>query len=225
MWLHVGPDSGPSSPSVMKLAGIRGRGQSVGSGSTRTFLVASRSTPPTLRSRERPTLGARRGVTGSRVGTDSVANRKLPGDPDPPEAGDVPAVEGYTIERELGRGGEAIVYLARELHTGRRVAIKILRPELAASLHAERFLQEIQIISGLVHPNILPLLHSGRRGGVLYYVAPYVEGESLRAHLEREGQLSIAEAVRIVREVAYGLDYACRHGVVHRDIKPENILL
>jgi tRNA A-37 threonylcarbamoyl transferase component Bud32/tetratricopeptide (TPR) repeat protein len=158
------------------------------------------------------------------VRNESVANRKAsPGDGTP--APTAPIIEGYTIERELGRGGEAIVYLARETATGRRVAIKVLRPELAASLHAERFLQEIEIISGFVHPNILPLIKSGRTADTLYYVAPYVDGESLRAHLKRQGQLSVDEAVRIVREVAYALDYACRHSVVHRDIKPENILL
>ena len=139
---------------------------------------------------------------------------------------DAPTIEGYTIERELGRGGEAIVYLAREQRSDRRVAIKVLRPELAASLHSERFVQEVGILSELVHPNILPLLHSGRAGEALYYVSPYVEGESLRSRLAREGQLPIPDAVRIVQQVAYAIDYAWRRrGIVHRDLKPENILL
>ncbi len=131
----------------------------------------------------------------------------------------------YTIERELGRGGMATVYLAQDLKHHRKVAIKVLKPELAAALGPERFLQEIEIAAGLTHPHILPLHDSGEATGVLYYVMPYVEGETLRNRLDRAGQLPLAEAVQITREVADALSYAHRHDVVHRDIKPENILL
>src|SRR5206468_2568950 len=131
----------------------------------------------------------------------------------------------YTIERELGRGGMATVYLARDLKHDRLVALKVLRPELAASLGADRFLREIQVTAHLTHPNILPLLDSGRADEFLYYVTPYVEGESLRSRLNREKQLPVDEALRLSREVAGALDYAHRHQIVHRDIKPENILL
>ena len=131
----------------------------------------------------------------------------------------------YTIERELGRGGMATVYLARDLRHHRPVALKVLHSELAASVGAERFLREIQITAHLTHPNILPLLDSGRADEFLYYVTPYVEGESLRSRLNREKQLPVDEALRLSREVAGALDYAHRHQIVHRDIKPENILL
>ena len=131
----------------------------------------------------------------------------------------------YTIERELGHGGMATVYLARDLKHDRPVALKVLRPELAASLGAERFLREIQVTAHLTHPNILPLLDSGRVDEFLYYTAPYVEGESLRTRLNREMQLPVDEALRLAIEVAGALDYAHRHQIVHRDIKPENILL
>ncbi len=132
---------------------------------------------------------------------------------------------GYQIERELGRGGMAIVYLARDLKHSRRVAVKVLRPELATSLGAERFLREINVAAGLSHPNIVPLYDSGEADDLLYYVMPYVEGESLRDRLERERQLPIDEAIGIARQVASALDCAHAKGVVHRDIKPENILL
>src|SRR6058998_1240054 len=131
----------------------------------------------------------------------------------------------YTIERELGRGGMAIVYLAQDLRHHRPVAIKVLKPEIAGALGPERFLQEIEIAAGLTHPHILPLHDSGEAAGFLYYVMPYVEGESLRNRLDRAGQLPLAEAVQITREVADALSYAHSHDVVHRDIKPENILL
>src|SRR5713101_8009531 len=131
----------------------------------------------------------------------------------------------YAIERELGAGGMATVYLARDLKHDRDVALKVLRPELAAVLGAERFLQEIHISARLDHPHILTLIDSGECNGFLWYVLPYVRGESLREKLTREKQLSLEEAVRIATQVASALDYAHRHGVVHRDIKPDNILL
>jgi serine/threonine-protein kinase len=131
----------------------------------------------------------------------------------------------YTIEREIGAGGMATVYLAEDLKHKRKVAVKVLRPELAAVLGAERFVQEIRTTANLQHPNILPLFDSGEADGFLYYVMPYVEGETLRDNLNRETQLGIEEAVRITTEVADALDYAHRQGVIHRDIKPENILL
>jgi serine/threonine-protein kinase len=131
----------------------------------------------------------------------------------------------YVIERELGRGGMATVYLARDLQHERPVAIKVLHPELAASLGAERFQREIRMAAKLQHPHILGVYDSGRVGEYLWFSMPFVEGESLRDRLTREGQLTIPEAVRITREAALALDFAHRHGVVHRDIKPENILL
>ncbi len=131
----------------------------------------------------------------------------------------------YALERELGHGGMATVYLARDLRHGRPVAIKVLRPEIAATLGPERFLREIELAARLTHPHILPLHDSGQAGGSLYYVMPYIEGESLRDRLEREGPLPLEEALRITREVASALGYAHSHDVVHRDIKPENILL
>ena len=131
----------------------------------------------------------------------------------------------YSIERELGHGGMATVYLAHDVKHDRKVALKVLRPELAAVLGAERFVQEIKTTAALQHPHILPLFDSGEADGFLYYVMPYVEGETLRDKLNRETQLGIDEAVRITTEVADALDYAHRHAVIHRDIKPENILL
>jgi Tol biopolymer transport system component len=131
----------------------------------------------------------------------------------------------YGLERELGAGGMATVYLAEDLRHGRKVAIKVLRPELAAVIGADRFVREIRTIAALQHPHILGLIDSGEVGGTAYFVMPFVEGESLRDRLIREKQLPIADAVRIATEVASALDYAHRHGVIHRDIKPENILL
>jgi serine/threonine protein kinase/Tfp pilus assembly protein PilF len=131
----------------------------------------------------------------------------------------------YQIEREVGRGGMATVYLARERKHDRVVAIKVVRPELASSLGPQRFLQEIRIAARLSHPHIVPLLTSGQTEDTLYYVMPYVEGESLRAHLAREPQMSLEATVRIARQVASALSYSHAHGIVHRDIKPENILL
>jgi serine/threonine-protein kinase len=137
----------------------------------------------------------------------------------------------YRIERELGSGGMATVYLAHDLKHDRDVAIKVLHPDLAAALGAERFLSEIKTTAKLQHPHILPLLESGESenphdgGRLLYYVMPYVQGETLRARLQRERQLPIADALRIAREVADALGAAHAHGIIHRDIKPENILL
>jgi len=131
----------------------------------------------------------------------------------------------YRIEREIGAGGMATVYLAHDVRHDRKVALKVLRPELSAILGAERFLAEIKTTANLQHPHILPLHDSGEADGTVFYVMPFVEGESLRDRIRREKQLPVDEAVRITREVADALDYAHRHGVVHRDIKPENILL
>jgi serine/threonine protein kinase len=131
----------------------------------------------------------------------------------------------YRIERELGRGGMATVYLARDLKHDRPVALKVLRPEIAAILGADRFLREIAITARLDHPHILTLIDSGEAGGFLFYVVPYVRGESLRAKLAREKQLPLDEALRITQHLAAALDYAHRQGVIHRDVKPENILL
>jgi serine/threonine-protein kinase len=136
------------------------------------------------------------------------------------------ALEGrYTIERELGAGGMATVYLAHDVRHDRKVALKVLRPELSAILGAERFLHEIKTTANLQHPHILSLFDSGEADGLVFYVMPFVDGESLRDRLTREKQLPVDEAVRIAREVADALDYAHQHGIVHRDIKPENILL
>jgi tetratricopeptide (TPR) repeat protein/tRNA A-37 threonylcarbamoyl transferase component Bud32 len=136
-----------------------------------------------------------------------------------------PALAGrYTIDHEIGSGGMATVYLAQDLKHHRLVAIKVLKPELAASLGAERFLREIEISAQLNHPNILTLIDSGKADGLLYYAMPYVEGESLRDRLEREKQLPIEDALQITSEVADALSYAHSLGIVHRDVKPENIL-
>ena len=136
------------------------------------------------------------------------------------------ALEGrYAIERELGEGGMATVYLADDLKHERKVALKVLKPELAAVVGAERFLSEIKVTANLNHPHILPLHDSGEADGFLFYVMPYVEGESLRDRIDREKQLPVDEAVRIATAVANALDHAHRHKVIHRDIKPANILL
>jgi serine/threonine-protein kinase len=131
----------------------------------------------------------------------------------------------YEVEREVGAGGMATVYLARDLKHDRSVAIKVLRPELAAALGADRFLREVKITAGLNHPHILPLLDSGDADGMLFYVMPFVEGESLRDRLEREKQLSFDDTLRITYEVADALSFAHKAGIIHRDIKPENILI
>ena len=138
----------------------------------------------------------------------------------------------YVVEHEIGHGGMATVYLARDVRHHRRVAIKVLREELAAAVGADRFLEEIRVTASLQHPHILPLFDSGSAeyppeagGRVLWYVMPLVEGETLRARIAREGRLPVEVAVQLAREMADALEYAHRHGVVHRDVKPENVLL
>ncbi len=131
----------------------------------------------------------------------------------------------YVVERELGEGGMATVYLARDLRHNRQVALKVLRPELAAAMGGDRFPREIEIIAQLTHPHILPLHDSGEAGGFLFYVMPFIEGESLRSRLKREGRLPVRDAVRILREVVDALAYAHERGIVHRDIKPDNVML
>ncbi|MFN0179441.1 MAG: serine/threonine-protein kinase [Gemmatimonadales bacterium] len=131
----------------------------------------------------------------------------------------------YDLERLIGQGGMATVYLARDVKHGRQVAVKVLRSDLAATIGVERFLREIQIAARLQHPHILLLIDSGEAEGFLYYVMPFVDGESLRSRIDRRGTLATEEVLALARQVADALDYAHRHGVVHRDIKPENILL
>ena len=131
----------------------------------------------------------------------------------------------YKIERVLGEGGMATVYLAEDPKHHRKVAVKVMRPELAATLGADRFLREVEISAQLCHPHILPVYDSGAAGGVLYYVMPYVEGESLQERMQREGQLPVEDALRIAREVAEALAYAHERNIIHRDIKPANIMI
>lgn len=131
----------------------------------------------------------------------------------------------YTVEREIGRGGMATVFLAQDERLARRVALKVLSPDVSVALGAERFQREIEIASKLTHPNIVPLYDSGVADGALFYAMPFIDGESLRARLDRERQLPLDEAIRIATEIAGALDYAHRHGVLHRDVKPANILL
>jgi len=144
---------------------------------------------------------------------------------------DIPArltaslADRYVIERELGAGGMATVYLAHDVRHDRRVALKVLRPELAATLGPDRFPREIRIVAKLQHPHVLPLHDSGETAGFLYYVMPYVDGESLRQKLERDGPMPVHDAVRVLREVVDALAYAHSHGVLHRDIKPDNVML
>jgi len=144
---------------------------------------------------------------------------------DDPRALQSTLADRYRIEREIGAGGMATVYLARDLRHDRPVALKVLRPEMAAAMGMERFRREVTLTAALQHPHILPLFDSGESAGRLYYVTPYVDGESLREKLDREGQLRIEEALEITRQVADALDYAHHRGIVHRDIKPANILL
>jgi serine/threonine protein kinase len=135
------------------------------------------------------------------------------------------AVDRYRIERKLGEGGMANVYLAHDLKHDRPVAIKALKPELASALGGERFLAEIRMTAKLSHPRILQLIDSGNANGVLYYVMPFVDGESLRARMDREEQLGVDAALEITRQIADALQHAHARGIIHRDIKPENILL
>jgi eukaryotic-like serine/threonine-protein kinase len=131
----------------------------------------------------------------------------------------------YTLEREIGRGGMATVYLAHDVRAGRSVAVKVMHRALATAIGTERFLREIEIAATLSHPHVLPLYESGNAGDLLYYIMPYVEGESLYARLERERRLPPEEALQITRDVAHALGYAHSRGILHRDVKPENILL
>ena len=131
----------------------------------------------------------------------------------------------YRLEEEIGRGGMAIVYRARDLRHERDVALKVLLPQVAAAVGPDRFLREVELAAGLTHPSILPVFDSGQVDNLLYYVMPYVDGETMQDRIEREGALPVLEALRIIREVANGLDFAHRHGVVHRDVKPGNVLL
>ena len=144
--------------------------------------------------------------------------------PDPHDRLASALADRYTLERELGAGGMATVFLAHDVRHNRKVAIKVLRAELLGDLGAERFLKEIETTANLQHPNILPLFDSGRVDGTVFYVMPYVAGESLRHRLARETELPVGDAIRIAAEIAEGLEYAHRHGVIHRDIKPDNVL-
>ncbi len=131
----------------------------------------------------------------------------------------------YDLEREIGQGGMATVFLARDLKHDRKVAVKVLRAELSASLGADRFLREIRVAANLQHPNVLGLYDSGEHEGLLFYVMPFVDGESLRDRLTREQQLPIQDALQLTREAGEALQFAHTRGIIHRDIKPENILL
>src|SRR5215211_5459013 len=132
---------------------------------------------------------------------------------------------GYDIEGEIGRGGMATVYSARDLRHNRRVAVKVMNPEIAASMGTARFLSEITTAAGLSHPNIVPLHDSGEHGGIVYYVMPHIEGETLRERMNRDQKIPLDEAVRVASRAAAALDFAHRRRIVHRDIKPENIML
>src|ERR1043166_7192009 len=129
----------------------------------------------------------------------------------------------YTLERELGGGGMSRVFVAEENSLGRKVVVKVLPPEIAAGVNVDRFKREIQMAARLQHPHIVPVLTSGEMAGTPYYTMPFVEGESLRARIQRSGALSIPEAIGVMRDVAKALAYAHERGVVHRDIKPDNV--
>jgi serine/threonine-protein kinase len=167
--------------------------------------------------------GLRRALEGLQPSGDAGQERSAPGEI--PGVLQTALADRYRIEREIGRGGMATVYLADDLKHPRRVAIKVLNPDLSEALGAERFLQEIETASSLTHPHILPLYDSGEAEGLLYYVMPYVKGESLRDRLRREKELPVEDAVRFTREIADALSYAHEEGVIHRDVKPANILL
>ena len=153
---------------------------------------------------------------------DRGTHASVTGAPEPPTE---PLGGRYVLERELGRGGMATVYLARDLRHQRSVAVKVMHARVANALDSQRFVREIEMAASLSHPLIVPLYDSGEASGTLYYVMPYVEGESLFARLERERQLPLEEALRITRDVALALGYAHGRGLLHRDVKPENILL
>src|SRR5687768_16738738 len=131
----------------------------------------------------------------------------------------------YALERLIGEGGMATVYLARDVRHNRKVALKVLKPDLGAIVGVDQFLAEIQVTANLQHPNLLPLFDSGAADNLLFYVMPFIEGESLRARIDREKQLPVDDSLKIATSVASALDYAHRHGVIHRDLKPENVLL
>ena len=190
--------------------------------------VRSRATLPPEPSLAQPPLAQHLALTHSPFARYPIPHARHPTPPSSPETPDLltaALADRYRVERELGRGGMATVYLARDLRHDRPVALKVLRPELAASLGPERFLQEIRIAARLQHPHILAVHDSGEAAGRLWYTMPYVEGESLRQRIKREGQLPLDQAVRIASQVLSALGYAHAHGVIHRDIKPENILL
>jgi serine/threonine-protein kinase len=170
--------------------------------------------------------GVRRALEGLQPSEEADRKSSAPSGPDEIPAALQPALaDRYTLVREIGRGGMATVYLADDLKHPRQVAIKVMDPDLSEALGAGRFLGEIETASSLTHPHILPLYDSGEAEGLLYYVMPYVEGESLRHRLKRENQLPVEDAVRIAREIAGALQYAHDRGVIHRDVKPANILL
>jgi eukaryotic-like serine/threonine-protein kinase len=185
------------------------------------------ATPPAVSAPEAGAVATPPGVSAPEAGA------ATPSSPEPGAASQSPIVARlagelagrYTITRELGRGGMATVFLATDVKHGRDVAIKVLHPELSASIGGERFEREIRLVANLQHPNVLGLYDSGAANGLLYYVMPFVDGESLRDKITREGQLSVDDAIRIILDVASALGYAHGKGIIHRDIKPENILL
>ena len=191
------------------------------------FLRDACGSDDALRREVESLLAAHDGVTDSfleRPAAVALAARPAPNERQAAALADALAGR-YVIEREIARGGMATVYLARDLRHDRRVALKVMRDEVAAAVGAQRFLEEIRVTALLQHPHILPLFESGSAGGLLWYVMPFADGETLRARLARDGRLPIDEAVQIAREIADALEHAHAHGIVHRDIKPENVLL
>ena len=185
--------------------------------------MKSRESAERARARNQYTLWRRSSGRGKFFAFhDHIRDKRLP---KPAERLAAALADRYRIESELGEGGMATVYLAEDLKHDRKVALKVLKPDLAAVIGGERFVVEIKTTAALQHPHILPLFDSGTADGFLYYVMPYIQGETLRNKLDRETQLGIDESVKVTTDVADALDYAHRHGVIHRDIKPENILL